>query len=302
VNKQTLKCAGLILIFGLVTACNRPDPTRPINNAPATATKTGSFEGTLTSGNDTRHYLLHVPASYQAGTPAPLVINFHGYGSNATQEEALSGMSRKADAANFLVVYPDGLNHQWSDGPGANGDIDRQFVRDLIQHLQQQYTIDPRRIYATGMSNGGGMANRVGCDLADVIAAIAPVSGAYSFWQNCQPARSMPVLAFHGKDDHAVPYEGTRQRALEPPIHDWAAAWAQRNHCTDLPAVAQPAQGVTREMWSNCANDAEVILYVIDNHGHSWPGSDRLPAITSQAINATDVMWDFFTVHPLPER
>jgi polyhydroxybutyrate depolymerase len=290
----------LLTIF--LTACNRPDLTRPANNAQSPAVKTGSFEGTLTSSGDTRHYLLHVPATYQSGAPTPLVINFHGYGSNSSQEEALSGMSHKADQAGFLVVYPDGLNREWFDGPGANGKTDQQFVRDLIQHLQAQYTIDPRRIYATGISNGGGMTNRMGCDLADVIAAIAPVEGAYNFWQDCQPSRPMPMLAFHGKADNIVPYEGSRQRNLEPPIHDWAAAWAQRDQCDAAPTVTQPVQDVTREVWSSCQGGTEVILYSIENHGHSWPGSDRLPAITSQAINATDVMWDFFVAHPLPER
>jgi len=299
VNDRISRRASLILLIVLLAACNRPDPTRPVNSHPSSAAKTGSFEGTLTSGNDTRHYLLHVPASYQPGTPTPLVINFHGYGSNSSQEEALSGMSRKADQAGFLVVYPDGLNHQWFEGPDTNGAADRQFVRDLIKHLQDQYTINPRRIYAAGMSDGGGMTNRMGCDLADVFAAIAPVAGAYKFWQDCQPARSIPVLAFHGKADNIVPYEGNRQRML-PPIHDWAAAWAQRDQCTTASTVTQPVQDVTREAWSGCQGGAEVILYAIDNHGHSWPGSDRLPGITSQAINATDVMWDFFVAHPQP--
>jgi len=254
----------------------------------------------MSSGN-ARHYLLHVPTTYQTDTPTPLVINFHGYGSNSSQEEALSGMSRKADAANFLVVYPDGLNHQWLAEPGPNGAIDRQFVRDLIRQLQGQYAIDPRRIYAAGMSDGGGMTNRVGCDLADVIAAIAPVSGAYKFWQDCQPARPMPVLAFHGKADNIVPYAGARQRLL-PPIHDWAAAWAQRDQCDAVPAISTQTSDVTGETWSHCQGGAEVVLYSIENHGHSWPGSKILPAITSQAINATDVMWDFFVAHPLPAK
>ena len=96
------------------------------------------------------------------------------------------------------------------------------------------------------------MTNRLGCDLADVIAAIASVSGAYNFWQDCTPSRPMPIAAFHGKADNIVPYEGSRQRALEPPIHDWAAAWAQRDQCDATSAITQPVQDVTREAWSNC--------------------------------------------------
>ncbi len=293
--------AGLILLLGFTTACNRLDATQPASTPQTSTTKTGTLDETLTSGGETRHYLLHVPAQYQAGTPTPLVINFHGFGSNSTQEEALSGMSLKADEAGFLVAYPDGLNHRWFEGSDANGAADRQFVRDLIKQLQGQYTIDPRRIYATGMSDGGGMTNRMGCDLADVFAAIAPVAGAYKFWQDCRPARSIAVLAFHGKADKIVPYEGDRSRLL-PPIQDWAAAWAQRDQCEAAPAVTQPVTGVTRSAWTHCTNGAEVIWYALDNHGHSWPGSKLLPAITSQAINATDVIWDFFVAHPLPQR
>ena len=154
-KRQLMTNTSLLLVLMLVlSACNHSNGTRPANTVLLSTIKTGSVEATLTSGNDTRHYLLHVPPTYQADTPTPLVINFHGYGSNSTQEEALSDMSRKADRAGFLVIYPDGLNHTWYDGPGANGKTDQQFVRDLIQHLQDQYTIDPRRIYATGMSNG----------------------------------------------------------------------------------------------------------------------------------------------------
>ena len=106
------------------------------------------------------------------------------------------------------------------------------------------------------------------------------------------------MLAFHGKADNIVPYEGSRQRAMEPPIHDWAAAWAQCDRCDATLSATQPVQGVTRETWSGCQGGVEVILYSIDDHGHSWPGSAWLPGITSQAINATDVMWDFFVAHP----
>jgi polyhydroxybutyrate depolymerase len=174
-------------------------------------------------------------------------------------------------------------------------------VRDLIASLERQYSIDPKRIYATGISNGGGMTDRVGCTMADIIAAIAPDSGAYNFWQDCSPSRPMPILAFHGLDDNVVPYNGGTPQIMEPPIQDWAAAWAQRDGCTSTPATTTPVTGVTVQTWSGCQGNAEVILYTLANHGHSWPGSPVMPkAITSQAVNATDVMWEFFKAHPLP--
>jgi polyhydroxybutyrate depolymerase len=167
--------------------------------------------------------------------------------------------------------------------------------------LENQYSIDPGRIFATGISNGGGMANRVGCDLADVIAAIAPDAGAYNFWQDCSPSRPVPVLAFHGLDDNLVPYNGGTPQAMEPPIPEWAAAWAKRDDCNYAPLVTAPVGGVTVQTWTGCQGNAEVILYTLANHGHSWPGSSVMPgAITSQAVSATDVMWDFFKAHPMP--
>jgi polyhydroxybutyrate depolymerase len=259
---------------------------------------TGSFDASLSSSGVTRHYRLHVPALYRPGQPAPLVVNLHGLGADSREQEALSNMSAKADAEGFIVVYPDGIDHRWAAGPGAESQADRRFIRDLVQQLQQQYTLDPQRIYATGISNGGGMTNRLGCDLADVIAAIAPVEGAYNFWQTCAPSRPMPVLAFHGTADTVVPYEGTGRGDLAPPIREWAAAWAKRDGCAAQPAITLSTQDVTGETWENCQGNATVVLYTIEKHGHGWPGSRFLPQVTSQAINATDVMWDFFKAHP----
>ncbi len=269
----------------------------PVEAAPAS----GSVEGQITSDGVLRHYLLHVPSSYDASTPVSLIFNFHGYDSSSQQQEGLSGMSAKADQAGFIVVYPDALNKGWSDGPGPAGLQDLEFVRDLIGKLESQYNVDPKRIYATGMSNGGGMANRVGCSMADLFAAIAPDAGAYNFWQDCSPRRPMPVLAFHGLQDQLAPYEGGGFDVMEPPIEDWAAAWAARDGCASTPSVTTPSSTVTIRAWSGCQGEADVVLYTLSDEGHSWPGSPTLPqAITSQAVNATDVMWDFFQAHPMP--
>ncbi len=262
-------------------------------------------EAQILSGGTARHFLLHVPPSYN-GSPIPLVFNFHGYGSNSTQEQNLSGMSQKADEAGFIVVYPDGLvsypetvRQAWYTGPGEQGDTDRQFVRDLIEYLSGMYTIDPKRIYATGISNGGGMTDRMACDLADVIASVAPVAGAFSLREDCNPSRAVPVLAFHGLDDHITSYAGDEPYA--PPIEDWAAGWARRNECISGPELSAPVDTVTVRTWTGCKENADVILYTLEDHGHSWPGSSIMPgSITSQAVDATDVMWDFFVEHPMP--
>jgi polyhydroxybutyrate depolymerase len=145
------------------------------------------------------------------------------------------------------------------------------------------------------------MTNRLGCDLADVIAAIAPDSGAYNFWEDCNPSRPVPLLAFHGLDDSIVPYDGSTPAMMEPPIEEWAASWAKRNGCSRVPIITAPVDTVTVRTWTNCLNNADVILYTLANHGHSWPGSPVMPkSITSQAVNANEIMWEFFKSHSMP--
>ena len=285
---------ALLLLLPVLLACRFSIPQIPSDDENILS------EDQILSGGVTRHFILHVPPSYN-GTPIALVLNFHGHGSNSKQEEALSGMSAKADEAGFIVVYPDGIESTWYTGPIAQGEADRQFIRDLIARLEALYTIDPKRIYATGISNGGGMTNRLACNMADLIAAIAPDSGAYNFWQDCDPSRPVPVLAFHGLEDNVVPYEGLNPHAITPPIEEWAAAWALRNRCSSTPTITTSIETVTIRTWSNCKENADVILYTLAGHGHSWPGSPVMPrAITSQAVNATDVMWEFFMAHPMP--
>ncbi len=283
-----------------LSSCNVPtwgELGLPLN----AALPSGSTEGQITIDGVVRNYLLHVPANYDASTPTSLIFNFHGYDVSPQAEESLTGMSTKADQEGFIVVYPEGLNKGWADGPGPQGLNDLEFVRDLIGTIEGQYKIDPKRIYATGMSNGGGMANRVGCSMADLFAAIAPDAGAYNFWQDCNPTRPMPVLAFHGLEDQLAPYAGGGFDSMEPPIEAWAAAWAQRDGCAAAPNVTTPIDQVTVRSWGGCQGGAEVILYTLEGEGHSWPGSPTMPsAITSQAVNATDLMWEFFQAHPMP--
>lgn len=258
----------------------------------------GDYVGEVESDGDMRAYRLHVPVGYDSTLPTPLVFNFHGLGGSAEAEERLSGMSAKADEAGFIVVYPEGEmlgNYQgWQVGPGPRGQREVQFVRDLIAHLQAELNIDPDRIYATGISNGGGMVNRLGCDLSDSIAAIAPVAGANLFTEVCDPVRPMPVVAFHGTADQVVPYEGKEPNL--PPIPEWAATWAGRNGCAPDATSTFDDGPVSALTWDNCDDNATVTLYTIEGGGHTWPGGSRTPG----DFDATEVMWAFFEAHPMP--
>ncbi len=303
-------CCCLVISALLATACARP-LRQEAEPPPTTAVTsgTGSFAPgdtveTLVSSGQTRTYRLHVPPGYQPGQAWPLVVSLHGFNSNGTQQERFSKMSVKADQAGFIAVYPEGLGdpQAWHFGPEAGGAADRIFIGDLIRRLEGQLSIDPARIYATGISNGAQMTDRLGCELADQVAAIAPVSGGYPRAEACRPSRPVPVVAFHGTADNLLPYEGLGQGKLMVPIPEWAANWAARNGCNATPAVTFQRGQVTGQTWGNCREGADVVLYTVEGGGHSWPGSDIAPemGITTQDINATDVIWEFFAAHPKP--
>jgi polyhydroxybutyrate depolymerase len=286
---RVLFIAGLLLASAL--ACAR---AQGLTSAPS------ALEGglhTIESAGETREYLVHLPPRLGA-TPVPVILNFHGFGSNAAEQETLSGMSALADEAGFIVVYPQGMGDPpaWRVGPGEAYEKDAAFIADLLDALEREYPIDRRRVYATGISNGGGMVHRLGCEMADRFAAIAPVSGAYLLSEICSPSRPLPVLAFHGTGDRIVPYDGAG-KAL-PPIPTWAARWADRDGCDGASRVFFDQDVVLGERWSDCDGQAEVLLYTIDGGGHTWPGALALPG--ADTIDASATMWDFFVAHPLP--
>jgi polyhydroxybutyrate depolymerase len=248
------------------------------------------------AGGAIRTYSLHVPMGYEAGTPTPLVINLHGIAADAEGQERLSGMSHKSDEEGFIVAYPEALGSPsaWKIGACQGCATDLAFLRALIEHLRARLSIDQARIYATGMSNGGGMVNRMACEMSDMIAAIGAVSGAYPIWNNYRPTRPIPVVAFHGTADRVVPYEGLGH--VLPPVRAWAAGWAARNGCDPTPTITYRRGRVSGETWSDCSGKATVTLYTIEEGGHDWPGSEGCPA----DIVATDMIWDFFAGHPMP--
>jgi polyhydroxybutyrate depolymerase len=270
--------------------------------------------GTIVSSGEKRAYLLYVPESYNPATPTPLVISIHGYAEWPAHQMQMTHWNDLADQYGFLVVYPSGTDFpkRWRTygEPGSDSDpmLEVTFFSDLIDKLESEYNIDPARIYANGLSNGGGMSFVLSCELSERIAAIGTVSGAYLFpWEACQPARLVPTIVFHGTADPIVPYQGGPSDSFDipfPVIPDWVDALAQHNGCTGAP-LELPASGeVSGVQYMDCAGD--VTFYTIAGGGHSWPGGEPLPEFivgtTTQDINATEVMWKFFQEHPMPGK
>lgn len=269
--------------------------------------------GRMVSSGVERAYLLHVPRTYDRTRPTPLVISMHGAGGWPAQQKELSRWNRLADENGFIVVYPSGVE---SAGPrvwhmGGDGLIkDVRFISDLIDRLETAYHIDPTRIYANGISNGGGMSFVLSCTLSERIAAVGMVSTAQFLpWSWCTGRRPVPMITFQGTADPMIPYNGGRSPIADnwfPSIPAWTANWARRNRCGTIPVETSVARDVLRIEYPDCEDGADVVLYRVEGGGHTWPGGEPLPewftGPTSNGVDATRQMWRFFLEHPLPGK
>lgn len=275
-------------------------------------------DGSLIASGERRFYVLHVPSSYDASEPTPLVVSLHGAGGWGAAQRDMSRLNATAEREDFIVVYPSAVSGAgpriWRvhRGPGLMKDV--RFVAALIDTLEAHYTIDPKRIYANGLSNGGGMAFVLSCTLSDRIAAVGLVGAAETLpWEWCRDTTAVPMIAFHGTDDPLVPYAGGTSwispRDLPngfPGVEAWTARWARRNRCAPRATDSMITEGIRRRVYEDCANEASVVLYTVEGGGHSWPGgmhtAEWLLGPTSDHIDASSVMWEFFQEHPLSGR
>lgn len=282
---------------------------------PSDVLAAGEHTFDLTHDGKARRYLLHVPKGLS--TAAPLVINFHGRNSNAGQQVFLSQMNTTSDEKGFVVAYPEGLVDGDVEGTGAkiqswNGgtccaapDTDRDdvgFARAVVADIQGRVCVDAKRIYATGMSNGGFMTHKIACDAADLFAAAASVSGELvtATAEDCKPSRPLPMLMFHGTGDLRVPYEGTETLRGS---RESFAIWRDKNGCTGEPEVSFSNGTASCETYKKCTDAVEVTLCTIEGMGHCWPGQTfctPAPNVSTTDISANDAMWEMFERFTLP--
>ncbi|MGA3294411.1 MAG: PHB depolymerase family esterase [Candidatus Acidiferrales bacterium] len=275
--------------------------------APASRTAERTKFASLTIDGRTGTYLLHVPATYDATRKIPLVLVLHGAMQSPEGAERMSGMSELADKENFLVAYPSGTGRlsrvpTWNSGNCCGYALKNQvddvaFIRALIDTLGRDYSVDPRRVYVTGISNGAMMSYRLACELADKIAAIAPVEGAQNL--ECRPSNPVSVIIFHGTADRLVPFNGGSTpyqlagHRNDTPVMDAVAFWVKADGCTSAPQRAETPE-VHTTIYSGCANGTGVALYAIQGGRHMWPGHP----LSGNNVRATDLMWSFFIQHP----
>jgi len=263
-------------------------------------------------GDVYRSIQLHIPAGHDGDTPLPLVFNLHGSTSTAERQELMSGMFTVADQHQFLVAggmavyeYPQG-RRTWNADLDPDGVNDVAYISAAIDAIDNKIAVDRKRVFATGMSGGGRMSSRIGCELAAQIAAIAPVAGV-QFGDGCKPARPLPLLTFHGLDDPLNTYSGgnpERNPNWVASVEAAVSRWADANGCSEDPAAFAVTSEVTRLSYQNCADGADVVLYQVAGGGHTWPGSplavrQRL-GVTNMGIDASALIWEFFAAHPLP--
>jgi polyhydroxybutyrate depolymerase len=273
---------------------------------------------TLKFAGEDRTYVVRVPDTVKGGSHVPLVIVLHGGGGNAANAEKMTGFTEKARKENFIVVYPEGSGRlrrglfTWNAGHCCGYAMKEQvndvgFINALIDKLSQSHRIDDKRIYVTGMSNGGMMTHRLGIELSHRIAAIAPVV-ATVFGDERKPAHGVSALMINGMLDKNVPHEGGAPGGRgndawdgtpTKPALDQAAFWAQANGCSMEPSREETSKQIH---WRyRCPSERAVELLLLKDNGHAWPGGQagsRRGDTPSNSINATDVIWDFFKSHP----
>lgn len=299
-----------------------PGPPPSAAQTATAAAKYGDHTGSFVSGGLTRTYRLYVPDKYDSQHPAPLLLALHGRLGDGVGMEKMTHLDQVADQYGFVVVYPDGYQRGWADGRGVStadkaGVDDVAFLSTLIATLSQTYAIDQRRIYVTGISNGGFMTERLGCDLANKIAAIAVDAATFpvDLVARCATAHPLPALLFNGTSDPLVPYQGgvvagDRGEVFSAP--ETAAKWAALAHCAPTPAsktvptTVNDGTSVSYVTYSGCGGGAQVQFYTITGGGHTWPGGTQyLPVsvvgIATRNLDASQTLWQFVSRFTLPD-
>jgi len=305
-----------LLAFGCVARATAPRAQLtplsreevPPDPSPGCFRKGQPFDGSgvLLSGGTVRHYLLRLPAGARAERPAPLVLNFPGLAEAPSWQELLTDMTAAARLRGMAVVYPEGVGWSWNAGSccgraWVEGLDDVRFVRELVEQLEQEHCLDRRRIYATGMSNGGLFSYRLACEASDLVAAIAPVA-AVEVVERCAPTRPVPVLAFHGTDDFVVRYGGGLWSL--PSTTASVDRWARRDRCAVGPGAQAYSRGEVQCIAeAGCAEHSDVVLCAVRGGGHTWPGGAYVPWLghTTPDLDATSAILDFFLAHPRRE-
>jgi len=283
----------------------------------------------VTTNRGDREFILHVPTSYDRTKPAPLVIMLHGFGGTGLNAAKETGWSDKADKESFLVAYPEATRpdnsvpqsfrknpQAWNDGSGrfhaARQDVDDvAFLNEVIDAISEKHAVDAQRIFVTGFSNGASMAFRVGSELSQRIAAIAPVAG--TCWaKKPEPSHPLSVCYITGSADSLNPIQGGYPKLAiggrdqggqpKPPVQAFIDLWVKALDCPVTPHIDEASNGLHKTIYGPGREDSEILFITVEGLGHHWPGGvgqapNFLVGKPSNKLSATDAVWDFFKAH-----
>ena len=279
-----------------------------VNGAAAQSVVSDSLVTVVVDGIERESHVF-VPSSYEHGSAVPLVLSFHGTGGTPDIQRRISELEVVAERESFIVLSPRAVYTAEENWPATwnvyldkDGVDDVKFVRSLIAAVSGHFTINEAMIYSTGFSGGGRMTSRIGCDLSDVVAAIAPVAG-IQFPGACNPSAPIPIMTFHGEQDEVNHYVHNENS----PAH-WhmgveaaLAEWASRNGCSGSTNETVITPQVTFVEYAECPEGSPISMFRMKNGGHTWPGSTfKLRDMTTiMDISASEMMWSFFEAHSL---
>ena len=306
-----MKRACLLLLFAifLLTAC-KSDPGQ---------------EFSLEHDGLERKYFVHVSSTYTKDVPTPVVFVLHGGSGHPGAVEYQSGMNQVADKEGFIVVYPAGSHPvfkdrllNWNDGRTAknkekNEVDDVGFINAVLDDLPNHFTLDRKRIYATGISNGGLMSFRLASELSQRVAAVAPIAAPRTPDEYyASPTRPIAVMYFHGVQDTYAPYKGGSPErsaftASFLSAEEIIQAWVEHNGCPSTYTIREKEGGASRVEYSPCKEGTEVVFWKLEDGGHTWPGGKKTKSEdkarvgnVNQDVIASQLMWEFFQKHSLP--
>lgn len=251
-------------------------------------------------GGTVRTARLHLPRA-ALGHPAGLLLAFHGAGGTGRFMEGYSGLTQPLDAAGAIGLFPDAADGRWDLNEDAGDPAsDLAFVAALLDAVQARYCVDTGRVWATGVSNGGGFTARLACVMADRLAAVAVVAGGYATLPDCRPVRPVSVLEIHGTGDSVVPYRGSSRTGRRGAVRPWLDAWAQRDGCRPTPGFRHVVRRVDAFTWSGCAAGVSVAQVRITGGGHQWPGATPPDPGPRFDFSAASAIWRFLSARRLP--
>jgi polyhydroxybutyrate depolymerase len=247
-----------------------------------------------------RTALVRVPAR-AAGRRAPVVVALHGGGASGRFMKGYSGLARESDRAGFVAVFPDATGaHRFWNLDAAKGPDDVGFAAALIERVATVACVDPARVFAVGVSNGGGLAARVGCELSERVTGIVVVAGGFGSLPACDPVRPVSVLEIHGSNDASVPYGGDPEDDRAGDVRSWLAGWASRDHCAGTRPRRDMARRSVRTDWRGCAAGTALAHIQVLGGGHQWPGATPPDPGPPSTFSAAQQAWAFLA--PLRAR